>query len=219
MTEPSFLSSTRAAYDTIAADYAARFGPELTDMPLTRGLLSAFAELVQAGDATSVADLGCGPGHITAHLHTLGLNVFGIDLSSQMVATARQTHPGLRFDEGSMTALDLPDGTLGGIVALYSTIHLPTDQLPQAFAEFRRVLAPGGYLLIAFQVGDEQRHRTEAFGYTISLDYYLRPPDSVAELLTQSGFRMRAQMLREPDGEVETLRRAYLLADKPVDVK
>ncbi|HCT81054.1 MAG TPA: SAM-dependent methyltransferase [Micromonosporaceae bacterium] len=216
MTEPSSLSTTRAAYDTMAVEYAERFSLELAGMPLTRGLLGAFTELVQAADARPVADLGCGPGHVTAHLHTLGLNAFGVDLSPKMVAVARQTHPGLRFDEGSMTALDLPDATLGGIVALYSIIHIPTEQLPAAFAEFHRVLAPGGQLLIAFLVGDEQRHRTEAFGHTISLDYYLRPPDSVAELLTRCGFRMRAQMLREADGEAEKLPRAYLLASKQV---
>jgi hypothetical protein len=55
---------------------------------------------------------------VTAHLHTLGLTAFEVDLSPEMVVLARPAHPGLRFDEGSMTAPDLPDGTLGGIVAL-----------------------------------------------------------------------------------------------------
>ncbi len=214
MTEPSYLRATRAAYDTVAADYAERISGELAAKPLDRALLAAFAELVQAGGAGPVADIGCGPGHVTAHLHSLGLTAFGVDLSPAMVAVARQAHPGLRFDEGSMTALDLPDGTLGGIVALYSTIHLPPQQLPMAFAGFRRVLAPGGYLLIAFQAGDECLHLTEAFGRPVSVDAYRRSPDHVAGLLTQAGLVMTARLLREPD-QAEKVQQAYLLARRP----
>src|SRR5262245_16325714 len=74
---------------------------------------------------------GCGPGQVAAYLHAQGVPVFGIDLSPRMVALARQAHPDLRFSEGSRTALDLPDGSVGGIVACYSIIHLPTEQLPE----------------------------------------------------------------------------------------
>ena len=77
------------------------------------------------------------------------MTAFGVDLSPEMVALARRAHPGLRFDEGSMTALDLPDGALGGIVASYSIIHIPPERLPAVFAEFHRVLAPGGHMLVA----------------------------------------------------------------------
>jgi SAM-dependent methyltransferase len=80
----------------------------------------------------------------------------GIDLSPSMVEVARRAYPGVPFDEGSMSDLDWADGALGGIVAWYSIIHIPPDELPPLFAEFRRVLAPGGYVLLAFQVGDER---------------------------------------------------------------
>ncbi|MFZ0120625.1 MAG: class I SAM-dependent methyltransferase [Pseudonocardiaceae bacterium] len=42
-----------------------------------------------------VADLGCGPGRLTAHLHSLGLSLLGVDLSPSMVALARRTYPDL----------------------------------------------------------------------------------------------------------------------------
>lgn len=57
-----------------------------------------------------------------------------------------------------MLALDLPVRSLGGIVAWYSIIHVPDEQLPQAVGQFRRVLIPGGYLLIAFLAGNEVHH-------------------------------------------------------------
>ena len=128
---------------------------------------------------------------------------------------ARRSYPGLRFGVGSMTALDLPDGHLGGIVAMYSIIHIPPDQLPRVFAEFHRVLAPGGHLLVAFQAGDERRHVTEAFGRRVCVDAYRLPPGYVAGLLSEAGLDLRAQLLREPHEGYETDQRAYLLARRP----
>lgn len=217
VTEPDFLCTTRASYDAVAADYAERFRDELTARPLDRAMLAGFAELVQAAGAGPVADIGCGTGRVTAHLNGLGLPVFGVDLSPQMVAVARRAHPGLRFEVGSMLALDLPDGTLGGILAWYSIIHIPQERLPEVFAEFHRVLAPGGHVQLAFQVGDEPLRLTEALGHTISLDFHRRQPDRVAGLLSQAGLVMRAQLLREPDdGDfAERTPQAFLLARKP----
>jgi SAM-dependent methyltransferase len=218
VTEPEFVRPTRSSYDTIADDYAVWFHDELAAKPLDRALLNGFAELVRAADAGPVADIGCGPGRVTAYLSDLGLSVFGIDLSPRMVAVARRTYPGLRFDEGSMLALDLADGGLGGIVAWYSTIHISSEWLPTAFAEFCRVLAPGGYLQLAFQVGDEPVHRTESAGHTISLDFHRRQPKVVAELLGRAGFVVRARTVREPDEDgvfAETSPQAFLLAVKP----
>ncbi|SBT38299.1 hypothetical protein [Micromonospora narathiwatensis] len=43
MTEPSWLTETRAAYDTVAVDYA-RLIPDVVEGPLDRGMLAAFAE-------------------------------------------------------------------------------------------------------------------------------------------------------------------------------
>jgi SAM-dependent methyltransferase len=211
MTEPTFLDATRVAYDTIATSYTERFRDELLDLPVDLALLGAFAHRVRAAGAGPVLEVGSGPGEVTAYLHGLGADVSGVDLSPAMVAQARADHPHLRFDLGSMTALDRPDGSLGGLVAFYSTIHLPTDRLPDLFAEFRRVLAPGGELLLGFLTGDEKITRTEAFGHEIRLDYYLRPVALVADLLRAAGFRVDTRVDREP-GRGENIPRGYLLA-------
>jgi hypothetical protein len=115
-----------------------------------------------------------------------------------------------------MTALDLEDGVLGGIVAWYSVIHTPPVELPLVFGEFHRVLAGGGHLLVAFQAGDERVHLEHAYGHAVSLDAYRLPPDQVAELLSRAGLSVQARLLREPEGP-EKVPQAYLLARKSVE--
>ncbi|MFH9734734.1 class I SAM-dependent DNA methyltransferase [Streptomyces sp. NPDC017260] len=189
-----FLDTTRAFYDTIAEDYADRFRSAGAGGPLDRALMSAFAELV--GGEGRVADLGCGPGRVTAHLASLGLRVFGLDLSASMLAIARRENPGLRFEQGSMLELDLPDGALAGAVSWYSSIHTPRERLPDLFAEVRRVLAPGGHLLLAFQAGDEPLRLDRPFGHPVALDFERRRPGPMAELLEKAGFTILSRTVR-----------------------
>ncbi|SDY03605.1 Methyltransferase domain-containing protein [Micromonospora pattaloongensis] len=210
MVDSGYLHATRASYDTVAVDYARRLRDELTTKPWDRAMLAVFAELVRG----PVVDIGCGPGRVAAHLADLGLTVSGIDLSPQMVAVARRSYPELRFTEGSMLALELPDNCLGGVVAWYSLVHTPPEQLPLAFAEFHRVLAPGGHLLLAFKVGDERVHLDQAYGLPVSLDVYRFPPNLVAELVRRVGLVEVARLVREAD-ESEKTPQAFLMARKP----
>ncbi|MFE9933811.1 class I SAM-dependent methyltransferase [Streptomyces sp. NPDC005533] len=221
MTETSDLTSVRASYDAVAVDYARLVGTELARKPLDRAVLAAFAEYVRGGGVRgdegrggrAVADLGCGPGRVTAHLDGLGVRAFGVDLSPAMVAVARRTYPGLRFEVGSMTALDVADGVLGGVLAWYSTVHTPPAELPEVFAEFARVLAPGGHVLIAFEAGDARLRLEHAYGHPVALDVYGTPTDLVAGLLAGAGLTEVARLERGPDPH-ETSPQGFLLARK-----
>ena len=161
-----------------------------------------------------MADVGCGTGRITGYLAGLGIDVVGIDLSPGMVAVARDAHPSLRFEVGSMDALDLADEAVAGVLAWYSIIHMPPDGLSTVVAELRRVLAPGGYLLLGFQAGaDEHRELTHAYGHAVECDAWLHSPDSVAAVLEDAGFVIEARLVREPTGQ-ERRPQASLLAHR-----
>jgi SAM-dependent methyltransferase len=214
MSDTEFLAGTRDSYDATVAEYVDMFGSDLDGRPLDRALLATFAELVRAGGNGPVADVGCGPGRVTIVLHELGLDAFGIDLSPGMIAHARRTYPALRFEVGSMLALDLPDASLGGLLGYYSVIHVPWERRPEVFAEFHRVLAPGGLLMLAFQVGDDCLHLDEAFGKTINCDWYRQQPDEICQLLRDAGFALWATVLRERDG-VDKTPQGFVLARKP----
>jgi SAM-dependent methyltransferase len=153
----------------------------------------------QTGDGL-VADIGCGPGHITAHLDSLGAEVFGVDLSPRMIELARRDHPALRFEVGSMTDLAIADETLAGLVAFWSLIHIPDELVPVVLQQFRRVLKPGGRLLLGFHVGDTTTLKTEGYGgHPMKVHVHLRDPDTVADLLRANGFTIDAQTLIGPD--------------------
>jgi ubiquinone/menaquinone biosynthesis C-methylase UbiE len=210
VTELGFLESTREGYDLTADVYAERFHNHLQDRPLDRAMLTGFAGLVERGGV--VADVGCGTGATSRLLADLDLDVLGIDLSPNMIAEARRLNPDLRFQVGSMTELAFDDGQLHAICAWYSVIHIPDELLPAVFAEFHRVLRPGGWVLMAFQVGEQPREFKQMFGEQVSLTFYRRQPDTVALLLDDAGLRPYAGLVREPnDDGFESTPHAYLI--------
>jgi ubiquinone/menaquinone biosynthesis C-methylase UbiE len=200
---------TREGYDRVAEQYTKRYLDELRGKPLDRALLYSFVEQAPAGP---VADLGCGPGHVTYALAGLGRPVIGVDLSAGMIEQARAHHPDLPFAVGSMTAIDTQDNSWAGIVSFYSVVHLTPRQLPRAFAEFARVLVPGGLVLLAFHVGDEIRHVDRFFEMPVSLDFrFLRTTD-VANTLKACGFSVEMIMERAAYATETPTIRGYVLA-------
>jgi SAM-dependent methyltransferase len=189
-----WLADTRTSYDTVAEAYADLVRDAVAEQPYLRAALGLFADLVRAAGDGPVADVGCGPGHFTAHLHALGVDAFGIDLSPAMIDIARRDHPDLRFEVGSMTDLQLADGETAGLLVSWSLIHIPDDAIPAVFAQFRRVLRPGGPLCVGFHVGSGVRLKTEGYGHPMKVLSHRRQPDQVATWLREAGFTVQAVM-------------------------
>ncbi|MGA9179471.1 MAG: methyltransferase domain-containing protein, partial [Candidatus Acidiferrales bacterium] len=170
-------NSIRESYDRLADEYARRISDELRHKPLDRQLLERFATAVAGrGD---VCDMGCGPGHVARYLRDAGASVFGLDLSPQMLAQARQCNPDISFREGNMLSLDFPEGALAGIAAFYAIVNIPKESLPLVFREMHRVLQPDGLLLLAFHCGDEALRVDELWGQRISMDFFLFQPSAI----------------------------------------
>lgn len=201
----------RDSYDSAAAAYAEHLSDELAQKPLDRHLLNRFAE--ETRGRGPVADLGCGPGHVAAYLGQQGVTIFGVDLSTQMVAVARNRHPDIDFRVEDMRHLDASDAGLAGVVLFYSIVHFNLTELPSVFREARRVLVDGGLALIAFHAGDYIVHRDELFGAPVSLDFRAHPPGSVVDALRSAGFAVVEEIHRDPyDGVEYPSRRCYLVA-------
>jgi SAM-dependent methyltransferase len=210
MSAQGWIADTRTSYDTVAASYADLLRDALANAPYERAMLALFAELVHTAGGGPVVDVGCGPGRITAHLQTLGVDAFGIDLSPAMIDIARRDYPGLRFEVGSMTDLDVPDAFVAGLVAWFSLIHIPDDEIPAVLAHFHRVLRPGGTLLVVFHVGDGIDLKTQGYGgHPMNVHVHRRPPERVADWLRDAGFTVDAQMVHWPN---ENAQGAFIFA-------
>ncbi|MFB4301263.1 class I SAM-dependent methyltransferase [Actinomadura sp. NTSP31] len=204
----SHLDGTRTGYDGVADRYAGMFTTAFLDRPLDLAMINAFAQLTR--DAGPVADLGCGPGHLTGHLRSLGCDAFGADVSGEMIRIARAAHPGVRFDQVPMTEVDVPDGSLGGVLAWYSIIHTPPEEVPELLAAFHRMLAPGGHLLLGFFTSDTAE--CVPFDHRVA-PAHRWPIDAAAELVEKAGFTEIGRLRREP-AEGERHRQGHLLARK-----
>jgi SAM-dependent methyltransferase len=212
--EDRITSDVQDSYDRVAEEYVDRIFGELEHKPLDRQLLDGFAERSKAiGPA---CDVGCGPGHVARYLHDRGVSVTGVDLSPAMVEAARRLNPAIEFAQADMRSLKFEDGALGGIAAFYSIIHIPRAEVVAVLAEMRRVLRPGGLLLLAFHIGDDVVHLDEWWGQRVSVDFLFFRPEEMRAFLEEAGFRVEEIVEREPyPGAEHPSRRAYVFAEKP----
>jgi SAM-dependent methyltransferase len=213
------IERVRASYDAVALAYSRDLAEEIAAKPVERGMLLAFAELVNALGPGTVGDVGCGPGHIAKHLASRGVAMHGLDISSAMIAEARVQFPRGSFEVASMFDLPISRGSWLGAVARYATLHYETDARARAFCELARAIRPGGYLLHAFYISAPDQppgsvyHLRTWFGLNVDLDVHFVGVEQAADELDRWDFEVEAALVREPmsTNELPT-RRCYILA-------
>ena len=210
----TILLNTQTSYDQVAAQYAEKFKDEMDVKPFDRDCLDRLAR--EVGSLGPICDMGCGPGQIARYLHRQGANVLGIDLSPNMVAEAQRLNPDIPFHQGNMLSLPDAENSFGGIAAFYCIIHIPREQVVDALREMKRVLKPGGVLLITFHIGSEIKHLDEWWEKPVNLDFAYYQPAEMEAWLQEAGYELEETLVREPNPEVEVAtRRAYVFARRP----
>lgn len=99
---------------------------------------------------THVLDAACGEGYGSALLAQSGASVKGVDISEQAIAHAAQRYGQLQeveFHVSDCTSLPFDDGEFDRVVSFETLEHLQEHDL--LLAEFRRVLKPGGFLILS----------------------------------------------------------------------
>ena len=207
------MSSVQAAYDSVAVEYAEKFFNELAAKPLDRKLLDLFSERI--ADSGRVCEVGCGPGEVAAYLSGIGVDVYGIDISEEMIRVASRLTPTVHFEPGDMLSMKAEDNSLGGIVGFYAIVNLSKEQIERACAEFYRTLRPSAPILLSFHVGDEILHVSDFLGKPVSLDFIFYPVDTIRIILEQAGFHIDEVIVRSPYAAVEhPSQRGYIFASK-----
>ncbi|RJK94860.1 class I SAM-dependent methyltransferase [Vallicoccus soli] len=142
-----------------------------------------------------VLDVGCGPGHWTEHLRSLGVDASGVDPVPPFVEHARATHPLGRYDVGALPDPGPRDGSQAGVLAWYSLIHVEPAGLEPALAALRRLLRPGGTLVLGFFDGE----RVEPFEHRV-VRAHRWPVDEVSRRLAAAGL-VEVERARRPAEE------------------
>ena len=136
-------------------------------------------------DSWIVGDLGCGTGHIAEALAPCVAKVVAVDESGPMLEVARkrlESHDNVELRVGTIESLPIDDGALDAAI-LFLVAHFVTDP-SKAMAEVRRVLRPGGRLLVV----DLMSH--DRVDYVLQLGHVWQGFDGaqVTEWLEAAGF-------------------------------
>lgn len=190
---------TIAAYDQIAEAYADFWGDRrVVERPLT-----LFAGLLSQGSL--VLDAGCGPGFDSSVLRERGLHVVGLDRSAAMLRLGVQRYPG-PYLQGDLLTLPFARGTLDGIWASATLLHLPRQDFVLALHDFARVLAPRGLAYLSLKEGEGEQWRTDACGREAPRFFVYWQAEALDAALAEAGFATVAGW-REPGHTAHWLNR------------
>jgi SAM-dependent methyltransferase len=171
-------NEVRRAWDEVAATYAARRDPGGSDAALIDDLLAGLPP------DPDVLDVGCGDGART--LANLPAGSVGLDVSRRGLDLAGETVPEARLVHGELSALPFGADRFDGITAYHAVFHVERERHPAVYAEFARVLRPGGTLLMTLPGG---RFETVRRGWMGGRMFFSAPGrDRTLAQLREAGF-------------------------------
>ena len=172
----------RRSYDELGDRYA----DSRSDEPPELTHLDRFLETLP--DDATVLDAGCGPGTPVASTLADRVAVLGLDVSRGQLTVAHEAVPDGAFVQGDMTRLPMADESVAGVVAFHSIIHVPTDDHPDVFAEFARVLEAGGPLLVTSGTAAWEGSNPDWLGDGTPMHWSYPGPDETRAMLETAGF-------------------------------
>lgn len=131
-------------YENIAGSYdESRFGNSYGKFIHAQEMNILRAELPSSGKK-QVLDLACGTGRFMEFADT------GVDVSEAMLEVASKKWPDKMFHHADADSLPFPDACFDSVICMHLCMHLTPEKVAQIVAEIRRVLKPGGSLIIDF---------------------------------------------------------------------
>ena len=119
----------------------------------------------------SVAEVGCGAGHLVDHLqeHSIAAEYCGFDLSPRMIEAARSRHPGVRFECVDLLRCEEPENF--DVVLCSGLFHVKPDPAASAWEEFVRAMLRRMWSMCRVGIGfnlmsDQVDYRVPGLHYT-----------------------------------------------------
>ena len=172
------------AYDAIGERYDEVF-------PSKEGQLASAAWLAESLPPHSrILDVGCGTGVPTARqLVEAGHRVVGIDISPVMVRLARDNVPQAEFHRLDLADLDRRKlGPFDGVVAYFSLLNLPRQEIPFALRTLHAQLREDGLMAMSMVEADVNDYPFSFLGNSIRVSGYLR--EELRQVVQEAGFEI-----------------------------
>jgi SAM-dependent methyltransferase len=156
------------------------------------GLVRRLLDLLAVPTGSGCLDVACGTGNYTTALAEAGLRMVGVDVSRQMLTSARAKSGAVRWVNGDAAALPCADASFRAAVCTLALHHFPRPE--HVFREIARVLdrGPGAARLLIFTADPEQMRRywlAEYFPDAIQQAIRQMPPvEPTLALLLAAGF-------------------------------
>ncbi len=184
-------------YDRIARRYAEALVRVRTPGTYYRRFLDGCLELLPEGGR--FLDLGCGAGLVTAELVARG-GVIGADLSAGQLALARERAPEAAYVQADMSELRLRPGSLDGIAAFWSIIHVRRELHAALLGRLHGWLRPGGLLFGTLGSGENPQERQGDF-YGAPMYWSHFDARTNRRLLRDAGFELELAETEDDMGE------------------
>ncbi|RRJ30379.1 class I SAM-dependent methyltransferase [Halocatena pleomorpha] len=172
------IASTIATYGSVAEQYCERHADRTTIRPLLDRFLDAVT-------GARVLDVGCGPGWETETFAQRGYDPIGVDLTPAFLRLANEQTATGRFARMDMRQLGVMDGSIDGLWACASFLHIPRSDAPATLAEFHRALRSGP-LALAVKRGEGTMVGTTYVDDTRRFTLYTR--EEITDRVTEAGF-------------------------------
>ncbi|WP_135364099.1 class I SAM-dependent methyltransferase [Halosimplex halophilum] len=187
-----WASAVMAGYDGVAEAY-----DDDRDPAHETALVEALGADLPA-DAR-VLDAGCGGGRAVLEALAKDFETVGLDISPEQLALARERAPAAALARGDLTRLPVADGAVDAVTALHSVIHVPREHHERAFAEFARVLRPGGHLLLTTGVGEWEGRNDNWLDGGAAMQWSFHGRERSLELLDSAGFDVTEATVRDDE--------------------
>jgi SAM-dependent methyltransferase len=155
------LGSDVGAVERALVAYYEREAGDRAERPLDLQRVAARTRFVSqlARHRPRMLEVGIGPGRDSVTFVARGIPVVGIDLSPEHARRARAT--GAEAIVATVRCLPFGDDTFTALWTMSTLMHVPNEAISDAFAELRRVLAPGALVAVGVWGGPDVEHHSD----------------------------------------------------------
>jgi SAM-dependent methyltransferase len=161
-----------------------------------------FLAMLRSEGASTLLELGAGPGKDSEFFRDNGLDVVCTDLSPEMIALCESK--GLAARVMDLSNLDFPSDAFDAVYALNCLLHLPRRELPAALRGIQTVLKPGGLFYLGVYGGKDYEGVWAGDTYEPKRFFSFHTDERLGQMVTRSfdicSFRRRAVAAERAEG-------------------